>query len=159
MELKPIRRSEHIMALSKDHHFSLLFCWKIRQGLKMDIAAERMINYVRFFWQQHMQAHFREEEEILFAPLKDEMVQKAITDHRQITEQVEALLNVSATGIQKQLSLLTDEVERHVRFEERELFPYLEKILSAKQLEIIGKQLQKEPALKDDFEDEFWIRK
>jgi len=30
MKTKPIKRNENIMKLSKEHHFSLLFCWKIR---------------------------------------------------------------------------------------------------------------------------------
>ena len=66
MELQPIRRNKHILELSRDHHFTLLFCWKIRQGLKMQIAPERLKNYVNYFWGEHMQPHFREEEEILF---------------------------------------------------------------------------------------------
>ena len=53
---------------------------------------------------------------------------------------------------------LAEMIERHIRFEERELFPYLENILSLEQLQNIGAILLKEEnescALKH--EDEFW---
>lgn len=50
-------------------------------------------------------------------------------------------------------------METHVRYEERQLFPHLEKILTEKQLKFIGEQLKKEEIAKDNYEDEFWIKK
>ena len=136
MKTKPIKRSEHIMKLSKEHHFGLLFCWKIRQGLK------------------------REEETILFSPLKDELVRKAIEDHKQIKHILNALQESSAHDAKQKLLHLANLVDNHIRYEERELFPHLEKMLSDEQLEKIGKQLdalQPSP-LTDDFGDQFWIK-
>lgn len=159
MGQKPLKRNKHILQLSKDHHFTLLFCWKIRQGLKMGVEVERIQKYVRHFWQHDMQAHFREEEDILFAPVQDAQVQKAIDDHKQIKEQVDAVLQASE-GEEKsqQLSILADTVDAHVRYEERTLFPHLEQTLSQEQLETIGKQLKQEQALPDDYKDAFWIK-
>jgi hypothetical protein len=67
---RPITRNEHIKRLSRKHHFSLLFCWKIRQGLKNNLQPERICEYVQYFWNQNLQQQFREEEKILFAPIK-----------------------------------------------------------------------------------------
>lgn len=158
MEAKPIKRSEHILQLSKDHHFTLLFSWKIRQGLKFGAKVERIKKYVQYFWLNDMQEHFREEEEILFAPVKDQMVQKAIDDHKQIKEQVELLKASTEEEASQQLTALADMVDSHVRYEERELFPYLEKNLTQAQLEAIGSELKNEPVAKDDYQDEFWIK-
>ena len=49
-------------------------------------------------------------------------------------------------------------VNDHVRYEERELFPHLERKLSKDQLGNIGKQIQKQysSSLTDHYEDEFW---
>jgi hypothetical protein len=158
-EAKPIKRSKHILQLSKDHHFTLLFSWKIRQGLKYGADTERIRKYVQYFWQRDMQDHFREEEEILFAAVKDAKVQKALDDHSQIKEQVEHVLKASSVeDATKQLSLLADTVDAHVRYEERELFPHLERMLTEAQLENIGTQLKDEQALKDEYADEFWIK-
>ncbi|MBD0331965.1 MAG: hemerythrin domain-containing protein [Chitinophagaceae bacterium] len=155
---KPIKRNEHIMKHSREHHFSLLFCWKIRQGLKKDIDIERIRKYVQYFWQQHLQPHFRDEERILFAPIKDSQVQKAINEHKYIKQQIENLADYSANNVRKGLSKIAEIVDEHVRYEERKLFPHLERKLSKEQLEKIGKQIEKphRSSLQDQFEDQFW---
>lgn len=159
MENKPIKRNKHILRLSKDHHFTLLFCWKIRQGQKKEVDVERIKKYVQHFWQSDMQEHFREEEEILFAPVNDHKVQKAIDDHHQIKEQVDELMKtLSGLSSFNQLSVLADTVEAHVRYEERVLFPHLEKVLTEAQLEDIGAKLKDAPVLKDNYADEFWVK-
>ena len=160
MGQKPIKRNPHIVKLSKDHHFTLLFCWKIRNGLKFEADPSRIKKYIQYFWEQHMQPHFREEETILFAPVKDEPVQKALKEHADIAQQINEL-NVEEHVSPDRLSKLADMVDNHVRYEERELFPHMEKILTEEQLETIGKQIsaQHDSDLKDDFADEFWVKK
>ncbi|MEJ7826806.1 MAG: hemerythrin domain-containing protein [Segetibacter sp.] len=157
MEKKPIKRNENIVQLSKDHHFTLLFCWKIRKGLKLEVEQDRIKKYVHYFWHQHMQPHFLAEETILFRPVKDEAVQRAFGDHAQIAQRITAL--DAGGGHADELSALADLVDNHVRYEERELFPHLEKVLTNEQLESIGKQIstQCDPSLKDKFADEFWV--
>ena len=154
---KPINRSEHMKRLSREHHFSLLFCWKIRQGLKTNVAVERMRKYVQYFWQQHLKPHFREEEKILFAPIKDRQVQRAINEHKYIRQQIEDLPNYPENKERKTLARIADMVDEHVRYEERELFPHLERKLTEEQLESIGKLIQKHhSSLLDEYEDQFW---
>lgn len=161
MSPTPIRRSESIMKLSREHHFSLLFCWKIREGLKKKTAPHRIVQYAQYFWSNHIEPHFREEEEILFAPLQDEMVLKAMEEHAAIREAIEALTVLPPENITDELAKLADQLDRHVRFEERQLFPYLESVLSEAQLDSIGAQLNTLPStiLKDDYPDEFWREK
>ncbi len=161
MDPKPIKRSDNIMKLSREHHFSLLFCWKIREGIKKKTAPWRMIQYVRYFWGAHLQPHFKEEETILFAPLQDEMVWKAIEEHEAIQQGVDALNQLPEENTADALAKFADQLDKHVRYEERELFPHLERTLTEAQLEAIGRQLNALPAdpLKDDYEDEFWKEK
>lgn len=158
METKPIKRNENIAKLSRDHHASLMFCWKIRQGIKMDISTERMVRYIQYFERQHFVLHFQEEEKYLFAPLKDSKVQKAIDDHALILRTLNEISFSGKDNQQKELSKLADLVDKHVRFEERILFPHLEQKLTNEQLEEIGKQISDEP-IKDNYEDEFWVNK
>ena len=155
---KPVNRNEHIKVLSREHHFSLLFCWKIRQGLKSNVASERIGKYVRYFWQQRLQWHFRQEEKILFATIKDNQVQKAINEHKHIKRIIEDLWD-SENDERKSLAKIADVVDEHVRYEERVLFPHLERKLSKEQLEHIGNRIQKchlSSSLDDYFEDQFW---
>jgi hemerythrin-like domain-containing protein len=160
MEKKPIKRNEHIIQLSKDHHFSLLFCWKVRTGVKLNIDMERIKKYVQYFWNNHIQPHFNEEETILFAPVKDAAVQKALDEHAGIKKRVNEIIT-SAKVNDADLLKLADAVESHVRYEERELFPHLENILTENQLQNIGRQLQQtqDAVSTDAFTDEFWIKK
>jgi hemerythrin-like domain-containing protein len=54
---------------------------------------------------------------------------------------------------------IADMVDKHVRFEERELFPHLEVAIEESELAKIGEKLlemQSEP-LQDTYEDEFWV--
>ncbi|MEO6683474.1 MAG: hemerythrin domain-containing protein [Ginsengibacter sp.] len=158
MDRKPIKRNEHIVKLSRDHHVSLLFCWKLRQGIRHGVSTERMIRYVGYFEKQHFIPHFEEEENILFAPVKDQKVQKALDDHIHILKSVKEITFSGKLNQENELSRLADMVDDHVRYEERILFPYLEKKLTDMQLEEIGKQLSDVP-IKDNFEDEFWVMK
>ncbi len=155
MSQKPLKRNIHIVELSKDHHFTLLFCWKIRQGLKRGADPERIRNYVAYFREQHMREHFREEEELLFSAVKDEQVDKAWEDHRQINRLADQVVEKPTA---ENLQQLADMVDDHVRYEERTLFPHLEQVLTEEQLEKIGKAIteQKEPVA-DDYEDAFWL--
>lgn len=116
-----------------------------------------MKSYVQYFWQTHIQPHFNEEETILFAPVKDAAVQKALNEHADIKNQVDAI--IASENIQPlQLKKLADAVDNHVRYEERELFPQLESILTEEQLKDIGDKLQAagNAVCNNEFIDEFW---
>ena len=159
----PIKRDENIVPLSQDHHLSLLFSWKIRQGLKGDVDVNRIIDYVHYFEDVHFIPHFKDEEELLFNPYKEnELVQKGLHDHETIKNIIE---RVYAEQYKQQkidlLNLLADTVEAHVRFEERELFPALEKMIPADELERVGAALAATHPVKntDDFTDDFWSTK
>jgi hemerythrin-like domain-containing protein len=154
---KPIARNEHIKKLSREHHFSLLFCWKIRQGLKTEVATDRIRKYVQYFWKQHLQPHFREEENVLFAPIKDYQVQRAVNEHKYIRLHMESLTS-AGNNERKSLQKIADMVDEHVRYEERELFPHLERKLSKEQLENIGNLIQKHhpSSMQDQYQDQFW---
>jgi len=158
MTAKPIKRSQSLVKLSREHHFSLLFGWKIRQGIKNNTVLSRMVPYAEYFWKHHLLPHFREEEEILFVPASDPLVLRAKEEHVQIRQLIESLLDPQDVTLKAQLLLLADQLDKHIRFEERELFPHLEKILLPDQLERIGRQLQEAagPEEEDRYEDAFW---
>lgn len=126
----------------------------------MEIPADRIIKYVEYFKTNFLRPHFREEEKILFAALKDNPVEKAIKQHREINSLVSKLSKNTDSNPVKQLEKLADLVDDHVRYEERQLFPHIEKTLKPAQLEAIGKQLNEDnsSSLMDEYEDEFWVK-
>ena len=125
----------------------------------MNISFDRIKKYMQYFWLQCMQPHFLEEENFLFNSVEDEKVKKALSDHRQIEVLISDAMVAEETNVSEQLSKLANLVEAHVRYEERELFPHLEKELGATQLKHIGEQLNQTSLSEDDFEDAFWATK
>jgi hypothetical protein len=57
-EIKPIKRSEQLAPLSREHHDGLMYVWKIREGLKNGAAVGKLKQYTIWFWQQHIKTAF-----------------------------------------------------------------------------------------------------
>jgi iron-sulfur cluster repair protein YtfE (RIC family) len=153
-----MKRHEGITTLSREHHFGLLFCWKIRQGIKKQVLLERIKHYVKYFWDNHLSQHFQDEERLLFATIQNSICDQAIAEHQHIRRMVETISSedpVSPDGLHS----LADSLEKHIRFEERTLFPQIENELSDEALMEIGLRLtlSHEVVLKDNYPDEFWV--
>ena len=150
-----MKRHDSIAPLSRQHHFGLLFCWKIKQGVRLNVDSQRIMKYVEHFWNTHLEEHFRDEEELLFSKTNDELTQQALQEH--------ATINNYRSILQKNLN--TDNllhfahlVNEHIRFEERTLFPHLEKVLTSHQLKEIEHLLHEHPEkTEDNYSDEFWL--
>ena len=162
-EIKPLKRSKELAPLSREHHDGLLFAWKIKQGLANGTSIETLCNYTRWFWSNHIKKHFKDEETVLakFLPADNPLVLQMFNEHAQIRDLIISLDKEPGSG---SLQLLADFVNKHIRFEERELFGYAEKTLTQEQLEEIYKELPHDLHCDTDpiaigWEDEFWVRK
>ena len=118
-EIKPIKRSEQLAPLSRDHHEALLFVWKIRQGLKNGTDQKTIGQFVEWFWKSHLEEHFREEEQILapWLPKENDLVQRMLNDHQDIEAMVHINEQIADLAL---LEELAGKINDHVRFEERE---------------------------------------
>ncbi|WP_185286663.1 hemerythrin domain-containing protein [Chryseobacterium indologenes] len=149
-----MKRNENIVLLSRDHHFGLLCSWKIRQGIRNKVKPDRIKNYIVYFWKNHLEEHFREEEQILFPYLKDEYSSRIQSEHTQLkvlVSQIESLEDLNL------FSDFADLLDQHIRFEERHWFPHLEEKLSHETLSRIGKELSHiHTEETDTYDDEFW---
>lgn len=153
-----LKRNENLIALSREHHFGLLFCWKLRQGIKKAISMERMRLFVAHFWENHLSNHFRKEEQALFNVGENSLYNEAETEHSEIKDLVDKI--VANDGVQEDdYANLANVVEQHIRFEERTLFPSIEQSLSEQDLNKIGAQLKLEKEDKGElpYGDEFWL--
>lgn len=148
---KPLKRHKSIVPLSKDHHQALLLCWKIRAGFKKNIELERIKSYCDWFWENHIQPHFEIEEKYVFPVLgiEHDLIKKALAEHHRLKSLFESEIETNKT-----LSLIEEELENHVRFEERVLFGEIQKVASDEELKNIEKYHQDN--FFDDWEDEFW---
>ena len=157
-EIKPIKRSKELAPLSREHHDGLLFVWKIKQGLTNGTSIETLCNYSRWYWANHIKPHFQDEEKVLvkFLPADNPLVEQMIKEHSQIHDLVKSLEEEPATN---SLQSLAEVVNNHIRFEERKLFPYAEKVLSPEQLNEIYNILPHDLRCDTEWKDEFWVKK
>ncbi|HEX6334384.1 MAG TPA: hemerythrin domain-containing protein [Flavisolibacter sp.] len=149
--MAPIKRAKELVTFSKEHHDGLLLVWKIRQGIRKQVVPQRIASFVQWFWEHHLDQHFRREEELLPAVLNADhpMIRRMMDEHAQIRQALDDL--VTPTGLEKFAQLLDD----HIRFEERILFQEIENAASPQQLQHIGEALADESAC-PQWTDEFW---
>jgi iron-sulfur cluster repair protein YtfE (RIC family) len=149
---KPIKRHKALQPLSRQHHFGLLFSWKLRKGFSKNIEMERMQEYAKWFYEHEIKPHFKDEEKYLFPILEDdnELVERALKEHRRLKR----LFN-DTKNTEKSLNNLEEELDAHIRFEERILFNEIQKVATEAQLEKIEEihnGIEKSP----DYHDPFW---
>ncbi len=152
---KPIKRHEALKPLSRDHHHGLLLCWKIREGLKKEIAHDRIKSYTDFFFSSQLRPHFDFEEEEIFPLLGEEhpMTVRALREHHRL----ESLFKAEAS--EENFVSIEKELNRHIRFEERELFRELQETLSEEKLQqIANKEEEVITPNPEDWDDKFWLK-
>lgn len=150
---KPLKRHPALRHLSHDHHHGLLLCWKIRQGFKLGIEHKRIRVYCEWFWENYLQAHFVEEEKTIFTLLPEDnpMIKQAGSEHKRLRK-----LFSTRENMEKTLGQIEEELEQHIRFEERFLFPVIQEKASTAQLEQIAAHGEREKFVENEA-DPFWI--
>lgn len=152
MQYKPLKRHKALQSLSRDHHHGLLLSWKIRSGLSKKIIPKRIWDYAQWFFETHLIPHFELEEQHIFTILgpNNAFVKKALDDHKSLKELFTKMDKNSQT-----LNKIEEELEQHIRFEERILFPEIQKGATEEQLIQIEK-IHQQDLFKDKLDDEFW---
>lgn len=146
-------RHPSLILLSHDHHHGLALALRCRKqalgqlkpmgvkGLK-----ERAGEFREFFANQ-LVPHFRAEEGVLFpqmralVPESELIIEQLIRDHQQFRAAIPQL--ESEVGLGKLVFDLGDLLERHIRKEERELFPLFEQHVGETEAETIGDEIKK----------------
>lgn len=151
MDTKPLKRHQALQSLSREHHHGLLLCRKIREGFRHNIPAGRIKKYADWFWENHLMAHFETEEKYLFSvlPAGSSLVKKALAQHRRLRR-----LFAETRETSRALHQIEEELEEHIRFEERILFNEVQQLATPEQLQQIAAQRSSEFC--DDWSDEFW---
>jgi hemerythrin-like domain-containing protein len=151
-----VKRHPSLHPLSRHHHFALIQALEMRRAAeappeKRGAAVERQAAKFLAFWHKTGLAHFREEEEVLLPAYarhvrldQDAGVMRMLADHAEIRAAVQdfeqrlaAKQPIEAASVARLAQLLHD----HVRFEENEIFPRIEKVLGEKNLNAMGRGL------------------
>ena len=149
---KPLKRHDALVPLSREHHQALLLCWKIKTGFAKDVDVARIKRYADWFFAEHLTPHFAEEENVLFPILGNEnaLVERAVGEHRELEK-----LFANDSNVEQSLREISVLLDKHVRFEERELFEVIQRSATDDQLAVLAQHDAPQPFC-DNESDPFW---
>jgi hypothetical protein len=142
------------------HHYLLLFAWKLKQGILNKTKFEILSNYIRYFYHQGLLAHLKREEEVLFGALSEEhnLRKKLEFGHERIREKVLQVVHEKQVD-EEQVESLCRTLVNVVKYEEKELIPCLESKLDDIESSWIKLDISDlDEEIVDEFKPEFWKR-
>lgn len=145
-----MKRHPALHPLSHDHHQGLILAQQLKKGAPqykgMPATLEEKKNYSISFYKNDLKKHFKDEEKILFPLVKsknkdvDKMIMEIISEHRKMETLIKDL------EVTNQIENVLDELgcllEKHIRKEERELFPAIEESLTESELSELKTKLK-----------------
>jgi Hemerythrin HHE cation binding domain len=140
-----MKRDPALVPLSHDHHQALAVAQALRRADKQ--SADRARAALVAYWEGHGREHFRLEEEILFPAYAgygdpyDPLLGRALCDHVAIRRAVDVATGDPAPPVGT-LHKLGAMISDHVRLEERELFPLIERALPEAELAVVAAALE-----------------
>lgn len=145
--LSYMKRNINLQPLSRQHHNGLLAALLVNKGLKKGADEKQIGGFITHMWQQDLQSHFEQEEEVLIPLLQPTSFDASLT--RQLLQehqQIRSLVDRIGTGnfTKDDLTQFASILEQHIRFEERIYFPEAEKSLSDETLQQVGHLLNQE---------------
>lgn len=137
------KRHDSLIPLSHDHHHALAQARRLAEAASMSDESDRRRatdDFINFYLGSLLR-HFREEEELFFAPLVDHeeaqpLVMQALAEHLRVHARVRRLKRdlVDGKAEPTQMTELSTLLSAHVRFEERDVLPLVEQLLSDDEL-------------------------
>lgn len=138
------RRHDSLIPLTHDHHHALAQARRLEDAASQTDDTDRRNSandFVNFYFGRAIR-HFHEEEELFFAPLIENEVAKplilrAVSEHLQMHALVRTLKRQLSSGEIDSglLSNIATRLTAHVRFEEQDVFPLIEKLIPEEELE------------------------
>ena len=137
------RRHDSLIPLTHDHHHTLAQARRLEEGASLTDLSERRRaadDFVNFYLGRILR-HFHEEEELFFAPLVDheearDEVMEAVAEHLQIHGLARVLRRglVDGEADPETMRALSKLLTTHVRSEEKNVFPLVERFLTSEEL-------------------------
>jgi hypothetical protein len=140
-ENAPIQRHESLAPFSRDHYGGLVQARRlIKAAGDDDVARRKVLCEFVDAWDREIAGHFRDEQRLLLDVMSEDDRERLLREHRQLTD-----FAARARELRRQtdpdaetLKQIGEALERHIRWEERELFARLQDQLDSEQLAAIG---------------------
>jgi len=155
-----MKREEQLQPLSHQHHNGLMAALLLKKGVEKAADPSVMGDFILSVWNNELRNHFIKEEvylhpHVLQITVLMEKYEQMKAEHHQIRHLVDSIRNQGATA-----SLVTDFyhlLEKHIRFEERELFPFIEEHIQQDQLNELGRNIEQlKSKACSDYPVKFW---
>lgn len=146
-----MQRDPRLIRLSREHHHALVMSLRIERELPGASVTEMRVLYSDLlrFWSAGLLPHFDAENECMLARIAkrdDPGLQHAgrlQRDHREMEDLVEAM-RVARTADDRRVALerFGNRLRDHIRWEERDLFDWMQRTLPDGDLDAIGAYLE-----------------
>lgn len=151
-----MKRHPGLIPLSHDHHQGLVHASRLKKAAAGQRPLEETVDDFIAFYPDDLLRHFREEEEVLGEVMTrkcgddDPQRIRLFAEHEMFRRLAEDLQAARAGNgdLPAAASAAGDLLERHIRFEERELFPRLEALLTEEELLALPEHFVGGPARK-----------
>jgi len=146
----PLKRSRELKPLSSEHHQALLVAFQLKKGLAghgetagapKDLPG--LVNLARRYEDALLHTHTRAEEELLGQHLDADRLHRLRFEHQELIRLMELAKTGKPPDARAALSAFAELLERHVRWEEQELFPFLESQVEEAELVHVLAELEK----------------
>ncbi len=137
-----MKRDSNLQTLSWEHHDGLVLVFRIDRGLKNRTKAGIIRLYLLHAWEVDLTHHFWQEEEILPAILEQSeegkfFLARMLKDHKDFEKRI-SVLNRETSKLKENLEIFAQKLNDHIRFEERQLFPFIERNANENEINRIG---------------------
>lgn len=149
-----ILRHATLQPLSRQHHQGLLASLLLEKGLKKKASLKEMRDFIIQFWEEELRLHF-EKEDVLFLPLAYKYPQlvdgltQLKNEHQEIRMIIQKLNNEARSEQYDTIASFANLLEKHIRFEERQLFNSIQETLPED--ELIDFTVELQSILEKDF--------
>src|SRR5688572_16634944 len=141
----PLKRHVSLQPLSRDHYVGLVQAQHLIKSADASAAAcaKALADFVQA-WAGEISSHFADEERLLPELVTGGSLERLRREHRELAELAEearrrtAMIDPDPAWVRNLGRLLND----HIRWEERELFPLIERTASAEQLRSLTQQTE-----------------
>jgi len=145
-----LKRTRELKPLSSEHHQALLVAFQLKKaiaGHAETAGAPRdldgLLALARRYEDSVFRNHTSAEEELLGGFLSSDDMRRLLGEHAQMREFLERARSAPEGDRRGALLSFADLLERHVRWEERELFPRCEEQIGAEALASLGHELER----------------
>jgi hypothetical protein len=145
-----LKRSRELKPLSSEHEQALLVAFQLRHGISghgdsagapKDLPG--LVALAKRYDETVLVPHTRAEEELLAGHVSAVDLSRLKSEHIELRRFLSDATDARPQEMRAALARFADLLERHVRWEERELFPALEAAMTGEALATMGHELER----------------